>query len=114
MLFARPANLSAAEWSEFDLDAAEWRIAADKMKMDNAQIVPLSTQAVALLRDIHPLSGNQQYVFASNQSKNSEKHISSESIGAAYGVWATKASTPPTVSEPQPARFCMNKASIPI
>jgi integrase len=83
MLFARPANLSAAEWSEFDLDAAEWRIAADKMKMDNAHIVPLSTQAVALLRDIHPLSGNQQYVFASNQGKNGEKHISRESIGAA-------------------------------
>lgn len=83
MLFASPANLSAAEWSEFDLDAAEWRIAADKMKMDNAHIVPLSTQAVALLRDIHPLSGNQQYVFASNQGKNGEKHISRESIGAA-------------------------------
>ena len=83
MLFARPANLAAAEWSEFDLDAAEWRIAADKMKMDNAHIVPLSTQAVALLRDIHPLSGNQQYVFASNQGKNGEKHISRESIGAA-------------------------------
>lgn len=38
---------------------------------------------MALLRDIHPLSGNQQYVFASNQGKNGEKHISRESIGAA-------------------------------
>jgi integrase len=53
-----------AEWSEFDLDAAEWRIAADKMKMKDAHIVPLSTQAIALLKDIHPLTGNQQYVFA--------------------------------------------------
>lgn len=83
LIFARPANLAAAEWDEFDLDAAEWRIAADKMKMNNAHIVPLSTQAVALLRDIHPLTGNQQYVFASNQGKNGEKHISRESIGAA-------------------------------
>ncbi|MGZ8182794.1 MAG: tyrosine-type recombinase/integrase [Methylobacter sp.] len=83
LIFARPANLAKAEWSEFDLDAAEWRIAADKMKMKDAHIVPLSTQAIALLRDIHPLTGNQQYVFASNQGKNGEKHISRESIGAA-------------------------------
>jgi len=83
LIFARPANLAQAEWDEFDLDAAEWRIAADKMKMKDAHIVPLSTQAVALLRDIHPLTGNQRYVFASNQGKNGEKHISRESIGAA-------------------------------
>lgn len=83
LIFARPANLAAAEWSEFDLDAAEWRIASDKMKMKDAHIVPLSAQAIALLRDIHPLTGNQQYVFASNQGKNGEKHISRESIGAA-------------------------------
>lgn len=83
LIFARPANLAKAEWDEFDLDAAEWRIAADKMKMNNAHIVPLSKQAIALLRDIHPLTGNQQYVFASNQGKNGDKHISRESIGAA-------------------------------
>jgi len=83
LIFARPANLAQAEWDEFDLDAAEWRIAADKMKMKDAHIVPLSTQAVALLRDIQPLTGNQRYVFASNQGKNGEKHISRESIGAA-------------------------------
>lgn len=59
LIFARPYNLAAAEWSEFDLDAAEWRIAADKVKMKDAHIVPLSTQAVALLRDIHPFSERQ-------------------------------------------------------
>jgi len=51
--------------------------------MNNAHIVPLSKQAIALLRDIHPLTGNQQYVFASNQGKSGDKHISRESIGAA-------------------------------
>lgn len=81
LIFARPANLAMAEWDEFDLDAAEWRIAADKMKMKDAHIVPLSRQAIALLRDIHPLTGSKRYVFASN--KSSEKHISRESIGAA-------------------------------
>ncbi len=83
LIFARPGNLVKAEWDEFDLDAAEWRIAADKMKMKDAHIVPLSTQALALLRDIHPLTGGKQYVFASNQGKNGEKHINRESIGAA-------------------------------
>ncbi|MFZ2452721.1 MAG: tyrosine-type recombinase/integrase [Methylovulum miyakonense] len=83
LIFARPANIAAAEWEEFDLDAAEWRIASDKMKMKEAHIVPLSSQAVALLRDIYPLTGNQQYVFASNQGTSGEKHISRESIGAA-------------------------------
>lgn len=83
LIFARPANLAMAEWSEFDLDAAEWRIAADKMKMKDAHIVPLSTQAITLLRDIYPLTGSGQYVFASNQGKSNELHISRESIGAA-------------------------------
>jgi integrase len=82
LIFARPYNLAAAEWSEFDLDAAEWRIAADKMKMKDAHIVPLARQAVILLRDIYPLTGNSRYVFASNQSSN-QPHISRESIGKA-------------------------------
>lgn len=84
LIFARPANLAAAEWSEFDLDLAEWRIAADKMKMKNAHIVPLSRQAVALLREIHPLTGASRFVFASNQGRSGgDPHISRESIGAA-------------------------------
>jgi integrase len=84
LIFARPANLAAAEWDEFDLEAAEWRIAADKMKMKDAHIVPLSKQAIALLQDIHPLTGSRRYVFASNKGKRgNEPHISRESIGAA-------------------------------
>jgi integrase len=84
LIFARPANLAAAEWSEFDLEAAEWRIAADKMKMRDAHIVPLSMQAIALLQDIYPLTGSKRYVFASNKGKGgNDPHISRESIGAA-------------------------------
>lgn len=84
LIFARPANLVAAEWSEFDLDAAEWRIAADKMKMKDAHIVPLSRQAIALLRDIYPLTGSTKYVFSSYQGKTDcEPHINREAIGAA-------------------------------
>lgn len=63
LLFVRPGELRAAEWSEFDLDAAEWRIPAAKMKMGMPHIVPLSAQAVALLRELQPLTGVRQHVF---------------------------------------------------
>jgi len=54
------------------------------MKMKDAHIVPLSKQAIALLRDIYPLTGSSRYVFASNQGKTgNEAHINRESIGAA-------------------------------
>lgn len=63
LVFVRPGELRHAEWSEFDLDAAEWRIPAERMKMNAAHLVPLSTQAVAILRDLHPLTGAGRYVF---------------------------------------------------
>ena len=63
LLFTRPSELRKAEWSEIDLDAAEWRIPAAKMKMREAHIVPLSTQALAILRELHPLTGSRRYVF---------------------------------------------------
>jgi integrase len=63
LLFARPGELRHAEWSEFDLDAAEWRIPAHKMKMREAHVVPLSSQAVAILRELEPLTGRGRYLF---------------------------------------------------
>jgi integrase len=65
LVFVRPGELRAAEWSEFDLDAAEWRIAAHRMKMRQMHIVPLARQAVVLLREIHPRTGRGHYVFPS-------------------------------------------------
>ena len=52
MVFVRPGELRAAEWKEFDLDAAEWRISAERMKMREQHIVPLSRQVVALLEAV--------------------------------------------------------------
>lgn len=63
LLFVRPGELRHAEWSEFDLEGAEWRIPAAKMKMRAVHIVPLSVQAVAVLRELHPLTGRGRYVF---------------------------------------------------
>lgn len=80
LVFARPANLVEMEWSEIDLDLAEWRIPGPKMKMKADHIVPLSRQAVELLQEIQPLSGHKRYVFVSNQCE--EGHISRETPGA--------------------------------
>jgi integrase len=65
VLFVRPGELRSAEWSEIDLGAAEWRIPGKKMKMKLDHIVPLSTQAVAVLHALHGLTGNGRYVFPS-------------------------------------------------
>ena len=65
LFFVRPGELRHAEWSEFNLDAAEWRIPAEKMKAGVLHIVPLSRQALDVLREIHPLTGHGRYVFPS-------------------------------------------------
>jgi integrase len=63
LVFLRPGELRKAEWVEIDLGKAEWRIPAARMKMNAVHIVPLSTQAVAILREIQPLTGEGKYVF---------------------------------------------------
>lgn len=68
LVFVRPGELRAAEWSEFDLDAAEWRIPAARMKAGDVHLVPLSAQAVAILRELRPLTGSGRFVFPSVRS----------------------------------------------
>lgn len=68
LVFVRPGELRHAEWSEINLDAAEWNIPAHKMKMREPHLVPLSSQAVAILRDLQPLTGHRQYVFPGGRS----------------------------------------------
>lgn len=68
-------GLRQAEWSEFDLDAGVWLIPADRMKMRAEHLVPLSTQALAILREIHPLTNRGKYVFS---GRNSVQRLLSE------------------------------------
>ncbi len=63
LVFVRPGELRHAEWNEFNLGTAEWRIPAAKMKMRDPHIVPLSRQAVDILRALHPLTGHGRYLF---------------------------------------------------
>lgn len=68
LVFVRPGELRKAEWSEIDLDTAEWNIPAEKMKMKQPHLVPLSKQAVDILRELHPLTGGGLYVFHCTRS----------------------------------------------
>jgi len=63
LVFVRPGELRKAEWAEFDLDGGIWRIPAARMKMKAAHLVPLSMQAVEVLRDLYPLTGSGPLVF---------------------------------------------------
>lgn len=63
MLFVRPGELRRAEWSEINLEVAEWRIPAAKMKGRVLHIVPLATQAVSILRELEALTGRTRWVF---------------------------------------------------
>ena len=72
LVFVRPGELRKAEWIEFDLDAAQWRIPAARMKRTKqeklsgaAHMVPLSRQAITILRELHPLTGHGRYLFPS-------------------------------------------------
>ena len=63
LTFVRTVELRKAEWSEFDLDNAEWRIPAERMKMREPHIVPLSEQAIGLLRELQTYTGGRDSLF---------------------------------------------------
>lgn len=81
MLFCRPGELRAAEWSEFDFSNAQWEIPAERMKMKQPHIVPLSKQAVDILKSLQSLTGHGKYVFPCNRS--SLRCMSDNAINAA-------------------------------
>lgn len=71
LLFVRPGELRHAEWKEFDFAKAEWRIPAEKMKMRVPHLVPLPRQAIAILKELEPLTNYgslARYLFPSIRS----------------------------------------------
>ena len=68
LVFVRPGELRHAKWEEIDFDSAEWRYLATKTKTEH--IVPLCTQALALLRELHPITGHGLYIFPSARSES--------------------------------------------
>jgi len=90
MLFVRPGELRSMEWTELDLDTAEWRIPGSKMKMKVDHLVPLSTQALALIEAMKPLTGTRRYVFPSI-ARSEDRPMSENTINSAlHGMGISK------------------------
>jgi integrase len=68
LTFVRPGELRAAEWAEFDLDAAVWEIPADRMKMRKPHRIPLAPRALSTLRELRKLTGQCKFLFPSLRS----------------------------------------------
>lgn len=89
LVFVRPGELRQAQWGEIDFDKAEWRIPAARMKMREQHIVPLSRQAVEILRELEPLTNHEivakpntpRFVFPSTRSR--ERAMSNNAVLAA-------------------------------
>lgn len=81
LVFVRPGELRQAEWQEINFKQSEWKIPEEKMKMRIPHIVPLSEQAVEVLKDVEPLTGRGRYVFPS--LRTSERPMSNNTVLAA-------------------------------
>jgi len=89
LLFQRPGELRQAEWAEFDLDGGMWTVPASRMKRKKAgkengpnHLVPLSTQAVKILRELHALTGGGRYAFPS--LRGADRPMSDMAMSAAF------------------------------
>lgn len=78
LLFVRPGELRKAEWSGFDLEKAEWRYFVTKTKTEH--LVPLASQAVGILRELHALTGHGKHVFP---GRDPQKCMSDAAVNAA-------------------------------
>lgn len=78
LTFVRTSELIGARWEEFDLDAAEWRIPAPRMKMKTPHIVPLARQTVEVLRTLHIVTGHSVLLFPGE--RDHEKPMSNNTI----------------------------------
>lgn len=81
LTFTRPYNIRFAEWKEFDLNKKVWTIPAEKMKMRKEHSLPLTPQAIKILKEIYPYTKNAKYVFHSSIS--TQKTISENTLNQA-------------------------------
>ena len=81
LVFVRPGELRAAEWEHINLDSKEWRYFVSKTKTEH--IVPLSSQAVKILEELHPLTGHGRFVFSSERTPRGDRCMSENTINAA-------------------------------
>ncbi len=92
LLFVRPGELRKAEWKEFDLESGDWRIPIERMKRrqtekntrrgEIAHIVPLSKQAITILKELYKLTGNGVYVFPG--ARGNDRPLCDNALNAAF------------------------------
>jgi len=83
LVFVRPGELRKAEWSEMNLDTAEWRIPAAKMKMKMLHVVPLSEQALEVLKELQPFTQKPNHTFVFPSERTWARPMSNNTINAA-------------------------------
>jgi integrase len=81
LVFVRPGELRAMQWQDVNLDTAEWRYLVTKTKVQH--IVPLSRQAVAILKELQPLTGHGRYAFPSERTPSGIRCMSENTLNAA-------------------------------
>lgn len=81
MVFVRPGELRAAEWEHIDFEEKEWRFFVTKTQTEH--IVPLSNQAITLLKELHPLTGHGRYIFSSERTPRGDRCMSENTLNAA-------------------------------
>lgn len=91
-LFVRTVELRKASWPEFDLPGSEWKIPAERMKMRRIHLVPLPRQAVALLNELHRITGAGDWLFPNNRRPDDVMSATTinralEHMGYASGLW---------------------------
>ena len=80
-VFVRPGELRGALWNEIDWDSKEWVIPPERMKMNRDHVVPLSKQSMAILKELHPVSGDSDLIFPGLRSR--DRPISDNTLNAA-------------------------------
>jgi integrase len=78
LTFVRTGELIGAQWDEIDFDREEWRIPKERMKMRRPHVVPLSRQALDILRQLQTITGEKLHIFHSQRGK--QKHISNGAV----------------------------------
>ncbi|MDD4615508.1 MAG: tyrosine-type recombinase/integrase [Alphaproteobacteria bacterium] len=78
LTFVRTGELIGAQWTEIDFDRAEWNIPAERMKMGRPHVVPLSRQALNILKELHAQTGTKEHIF--HAQRGSLKHISNGAV----------------------------------
>lgn len=81
LAFVRPGELRKGEWSEINMDKAEWRIPEGRMKMREVHIVPLPRQAITILKELQPLTGSGRYLFPG--ARTNGRPMSENTVNAA-------------------------------